>query len=119
MALGRDTTMCREILDNTVERIAKDLTGQPEVEVELCLTLADTYRDLGLFIAEHHFAEGACLHQLGWGGILRQRRLRPAKARKPGQNSRAGERQRPCSNGKFATSDVHLETPCLEGLAIQ
>ncbi len=49
VALGRDTTMLREILDKTVERVGKDLTNQPEVEVELCLTLAATYHDLGLY----------------------------------------------------------------------
>ena len=49
VALGRDTQLLREILDKTVERIGKDLTNQPEVEVELCLTLAETYHDLGLY----------------------------------------------------------------------
>jgi eukaryotic-like serine/threonine-protein kinase len=49
VALGRDTTMLREILDKTAERIGQDLTNQPEVEVELGLTLAATYHDLALF----------------------------------------------------------------------
>jgi tetratricopeptide (TPR) repeat protein len=49
VALGRDTVLLREIVDKTVERMGQDLTNQPEVEVELCLTLADTYCDLGLF----------------------------------------------------------------------
>ena len=49
VALGRDTAMLKEILDKTAERMGKDLTNQPEVEVELGLTLADTYYDLGLY----------------------------------------------------------------------
>jgi serine/threonine protein kinase len=47
-AKGRDTKMLQEILDQTVSSVNKDLTNQPEVEVELSLTLADTYYDLGL-----------------------------------------------------------------------
>jgi tetratricopeptide (TPR) repeat protein len=48
VALGRDTSLLKEILDKTVERVGKDLTNQPELEVELCLTLAYIYRDLAL-----------------------------------------------------------------------
>jgi tetratricopeptide (TPR) repeat protein len=48
MARGRDTKMMQEILDQTVSSMSKDLTNQPEVEVDLSLTLADTYYDLGL-----------------------------------------------------------------------
>jgi eukaryotic-like serine/threonine-protein kinase len=48
-AKGRDTKMLQEILDETVSSMSKELTNQPEVEVELCLTLADTYYDLGLY----------------------------------------------------------------------
>jgi serine/threonine protein kinase len=46
VALGRDTTMLREIVDNTAERIGADLKDQPEVEIELRLTLAQVYLDL-------------------------------------------------------------------------
>jgi len=49
VALGRDATMLREILDKTAQRIGKELTNQPEVELELSATLADTYHDLGLY----------------------------------------------------------------------
>jgi TPR repeat protein len=49
MALGRDTAMLREILDKTAARISKDLTNQPEAEIELRTTLAETYRDLACF----------------------------------------------------------------------
>jgi serine/threonine protein kinase/tetratricopeptide (TPR) repeat protein len=48
-ALGRDTTMLKEILDRTAERVGKDLTNQPEVAIELRDTLADTYMALHLY----------------------------------------------------------------------
>jgi serine/threonine protein kinase/tetratricopeptide (TPR) repeat protein len=49
VALGRDTTMLREILDKTAERVGKELANQPEVEIELRQILAETYDDLGLY----------------------------------------------------------------------
>ena len=49
VAMGRDTTMLREILDRTDERISKDLKDQPEAEIELRLTLAQVYYDLELY----------------------------------------------------------------------
>jgi tRNA A-37 threonylcarbamoyl transferase component Bud32 len=48
-ALGRDTTMLREILDKTAERLGVELTNQPEVELELRSTLGKTYEALGLY----------------------------------------------------------------------
>ncbi len=48
-ALGRDTAMLREILDKTAERIGKELTNQPEAQIELLNTLANTYHELGLY----------------------------------------------------------------------
>lgn len=45
-ALGRDTTMMREILDRTAERIGRN---QPEVEAELRSTLGEVYQELGEF----------------------------------------------------------------------
>lgn len=47
VAMGRDTTMLREILDDTVERVGVDLTNQPEVEASVRIVLGSTYRDLG------------------------------------------------------------------------
>ncbi len=47
VALGRDTTMLREILDKTAERVGKDLKDQPDVEANLWNTLGDVYLDLG------------------------------------------------------------------------
>jgi eukaryotic-like serine/threonine-protein kinase len=49
VALGRDTTMLREIVDKTANRIGTDLKDQPEVEAELRLTLAQVYYDLQLY----------------------------------------------------------------------
>jgi len=46
-ARGRDTTMLREILDKTVERVGNDLKDQPAVQAELRHTLGWVYADLG------------------------------------------------------------------------
>jgi len=47
VALGRDTTLLRTILDKTAGRVGKDLTNQPEVMAELRTTLGEVYRQLG------------------------------------------------------------------------
>ncbi|MGO8925385.1 MAG: tetratricopeptide repeat protein [Limisphaerales bacterium] len=82
VALGRDTTMLREILDRTAERVGKDLTNQPDVEVELRGILTLTYEELALFnerekmaretlrvsrsrLGEEHPAVADALHQIG------------------------------------------------------
>jgi tetratricopeptide (TPR) repeat protein len=82
VALGRDTTMLREILDKTAERVSKDLTNQPDVQVELRDTLTGIYRELGLYkqmeemaretlrlsrarLGEEHRAVADALGQLG------------------------------------------------------
>ena len=46
VALGRDTTMLREILDKTAERLGKELTNQPEVEADLRMVIGRVYEDL-------------------------------------------------------------------------
>jgi serine/threonine protein kinase/Tfp pilus assembly protein PilF len=46
VALGRDTVMLREILDNTADRLGKNLKGQPEAEAELRTVLGLTYLKL-------------------------------------------------------------------------
>jgi eukaryotic-like serine/threonine-protein kinase len=51
VALGRDTTMLREILDRTAERIGPSLRDQPEVELELRQSLGEVYHELGEFEA--------------------------------------------------------------------
>jgi len=45
-ALGRDTTMLREILDKTAERIGTELSDQPAVQAELRAVLGQTYNQL-------------------------------------------------------------------------
>src|SRR5262245_32482238 len=49
VALGRDTTMLREILDRTEKRVGEDLKDQPEVEAELRNTLGEVYLALGQY----------------------------------------------------------------------
>jgi len=56
-ALGRDTTMLREILDKTVERLGKDLKSQPAVEAELRGTIGEAYYALG------EYAKAAAMHR--------------------------------------------------------
>ncbi|MFN0067252.1 MAG: protein kinase domain-containing protein [Limisphaerales bacterium] len=53
VAQGRDAALLREILQRTQQRLTDDKAILPEVEAELRLALAATYRDLG------DFAEGA------------------------------------------------------------
>jgi len=48
VALGRDTGLLREILDRTAARVTTDLRNEPEVEAEICNTLGEVYRELGL-----------------------------------------------------------------------
>jgi tetratricopeptide (TPR) repeat protein len=45
VALGRDTKLLREILDQTAQRL-EELKGQPEVEADLRATVGQVYRDL-------------------------------------------------------------------------
>jgi len=49
VALGRDTTLMKEILDKAAEHIGKDLRGEPEVEAELRSTIGNVYEQLGLY----------------------------------------------------------------------
>ena len=46
VAMGRDTRLLREILDNTAERTGRDLKDQPEVAAELLSTIGETYLQL-------------------------------------------------------------------------
>jgi len=48
VAKGRDITILREMLDKTRERVGRELTNQPEAEMEIRRILAQTYQDLGL-----------------------------------------------------------------------
>jgi serine/threonine protein kinase len=47
VARGRDTGMLREILDETAERVGKEMTSQPEVEAELRSIMAKLYVQIG------------------------------------------------------------------------
>ena len=49
VALGRDTHMLREILDQTAARLDTSLKNQPAVEADLRATLGNVYYDLGEF----------------------------------------------------------------------
>ena len=49
VALGRDTTMLREILDQTAERVGKEMTNQSAVEAELRALIGTLYRQIGNF----------------------------------------------------------------------
>src|SRR6185436_682738 len=49
VALGRDTRVLADILDETARRVGRDLTGQPEVEADLRGTLGLTFREIGDF----------------------------------------------------------------------
>jgi serine/threonine protein kinase/Tfp pilus assembly protein PilF len=47
VAMGRDATILREVLDRTAQRIKADLKAQPEVEAELRYAMGIVYQDIG------------------------------------------------------------------------
>ncbi|MDB6017457.1 MAG: serine/threonine protein kinase with repeat [Pedosphaera sp.] len=47
VALGRETTLLREILDRTAERVGKEMTNQPAVEAELRGLIGTLYQEIG------------------------------------------------------------------------
>jgi len=49
VALGRDPTLLREILDKTDVQLTTDLKAQPGVEAELRTTLGQVYSDIGIY----------------------------------------------------------------------
>jgi eukaryotic-like serine/threonine-protein kinase len=49
VGLGRDTTLLREILDHSADRISQKLRGQPEVEAELRSSIGEAYRNFGAY----------------------------------------------------------------------
>jgi tetratricopeptide (TPR) repeat protein len=57
VALGRDTTLLREILDQTAGRLGNELTNQPVVVAELYDTIGHSYYDLG------EYAKAASMHR--------------------------------------------------------
>jgi serine/threonine protein kinase len=50
VARGRDTTMLREILDRTAQRVGTELTNQPAVEAELRSIVGALYRGVGNYV---------------------------------------------------------------------
>ena len=48
VAKGRDTTLLRDMLEQTAKRLDTEFTNQPEVEAQLRLVVARTYLSLGL-----------------------------------------------------------------------
>ena len=49
VALGRDTTMMREILNRTAERVGTEMTNQPAVEAELRSLTGHLYQEIGSY----------------------------------------------------------------------
>ena len=64
VALGRDTQMLEEILDNTAARIGEDLKDQPDVQAELHMTIGQAYHRIDeKEKADHHFRAALSLYQ--------------------------------------------------------
>jgi serine/threonine protein kinase/tetratricopeptide (TPR) repeat protein len=61
VALGRDITIVREILDQTAERIGNELRQQPAVEAELRALIGEVYVELGEY-AKAETMQQAALH---------------------------------------------------------
>ena len=80
VALGRDSTMLKEILDKTAERVGKDLKDQPEVEAELRSTIGTTYCELGEWQRHQHRGGTAFLGCASLQGVF-------FKGNAPGANS--------------------------------
>jgi tetratricopeptide (TPR) repeat protein len=59
LARGGNAARVQEILSQTAERVARDFTNQPEVEVDLRLTLAGVYHDLGFYQPTEQMARAA------------------------------------------------------------
>jgi len=64
VALGRDTTMLRDILDRTVERLDLELKDQPDIDADLRATIGVVYFDIGQYTnAEAMFRETVALRR--------------------------------------------------------
>jgi tetratricopeptide (TPR) repeat protein len=59
IAQERDTTLLREVLNNTAERVTHDLTNQPLVEAHLENTIGNIYAALGEFQNAEQLARNA------------------------------------------------------------
>lgn len=68
-ALGRDATMMREVLDQTAERIGRELADQPEVEAELRGAIGGAYADIDEYVkAELHLRRALELRRAQFAG---------------------------------------------------
>jgi serine/threonine protein kinase len=68
LALGRDTTLLREILDNTEKRVSIDLKDQPDIEAELRSSIGRVYMSLGESVsAESMFRKALELRERQFG----------------------------------------------------
>ena len=47
VALGRDTTMLREILDRTAKRVGRELKDHPDIEAQVRTTIGNAYAEIG------------------------------------------------------------------------
>jgi eukaryotic-like serine/threonine-protein kinase len=82
VANGRDISILKEILDRTSERVGRELTNQPEAQMEIRRILSQTYQDLDLLkqsetvarealalgrnsLGESHPETPGAMHQLG------------------------------------------------------
>jgi len=68
VARGRDTTLLREVLDQTAQRMTNELKDQPEVEAELRITIGEVYNSLA------RFSEAEQMHR---EALAIRRRLHP------------------------------------------
>lgn len=68
-ALGRDATMMREVLDQTAERIGRELADQPEVEADLRSAIGGAYEDVDEYVqAEIHLRRALELRRAQFSG---------------------------------------------------
>src|SRR4030095_1368158 len=73
IAMGRDTTLLREIMDKTAERVGRVLTNQPQVEAELGVALGGTYFELGENAkSEAMYREALALYRKSFGNQHRE-----------------------------------------------
>jgi serine/threonine protein kinase/Flp pilus assembly protein TadD len=68
VALGRDTTILREILDKASDRVGIELTNQPLVEAELYGAISHVYYDLHQSDNAEHLQRKALAIQRQWLG---------------------------------------------------
>jgi serine/threonine protein kinase/Tfp pilus assembly protein PilF len=68
VALGRDTTILREILESTSKRLHTELTNQPAIQSYLLSTIGGVYRALNDYTnAENYFREALTIKVALWG----------------------------------------------------